>query len=100
LYDALLRNPRLKYDAEMFYKWFNHILSDKKWISVGCVRDFFTQEFLTNAALVHSLDSSGFTCVSQMFLMINDLSNQIDIATDDEVKRQLCPDFIVYAQPS
>ena len=71
----------------MFYMWFNHILSDKKWISAEHVHDFFTQKFLTNRELVHSLDQSGFTCVSQMFLMINDLSNQIDIATDDEVKR-------------
>ena len=74
LYDNLLKDKRLKFDAEMFYKWFSFILSNpnKMWIDIEVVIDFFNTKFLTNPALVHDIDSCGFSCVMQMFLTINE----------------------------
>ena len=58
----------------MFYKWFSFILSNpnKMWIDIEVVIDFFNTKFLTNPALVHDIDSCGFSCVMQMFLTINE----------------------------
>lgn len=86
LYDNLLKEKRLRFDAEMFYKWFNFILSNKNWIEVEVVIDFFNQKFLTNPAIVHEIDSVGFACVMQMFLMINEAKDNLffTVSTEQE----------------
>jgi len=82
---------RLTFDAKMFYRWFNPILGNSMWIDSQTVQDFFNQKFLTNATLAHDVSADGFTCISNMLLMVNE--NQGNLIIDDT-------DFVLNVAPS
>lgn len=49
------------------------------------MRQFFEAKILNNPRLVHNIKFSGFTCISQLFLLVNEFSGNIDMISRPEI---------------
>jgi hypothetical protein len=77
----LLAGTELACDGQMFFIWLRKMLDNSNWIKFEHIQSFFTEKVIANPRLVHQTTTACFSCISHMFLIVNDFQGLLDITT-------------------
>jgi hypothetical protein len=67
-------------DRDVFFKWLKNVISQSTfYIAPPHIKEFFVEKIEQNLSFVHNLKDAGFQCVSDIFILVNELNEKIEV---------------------
>jgi len=79
VWDLQVTNSLVSLDQELFFQWLKQLLADQNKITPELMLHFFRNKLCQAKVDFRNFKKSGFECIQQMFLLINEMEDKLII---------------------